>query len=212
METCRRRSCRNSIRNTTPPTATSHLPLPSRQVTTSTGTTKTLNAPINFRQHHRRQPTLCRYRYQEHPRRRRKTASLPQDRVMTMRLVQTPSASCLGLATPVVEAVLRSARQRAEWPCHLTNIASQPGAASRPPPAASLGSIAIRPRMRLMSSMEARNHAMSGQLDGSRTFAEADELQAIRPQAIHAIGRGAARATPTIRKRQHEEMNVSAVV
>ncbi|CAM9509781.1 unnamed protein product, partial [Laminaria digitata] len=57
--------------------------------------------------------------------------------------------------------------------------------------------------------MEARNRAMSGQLDGSRTFVEADELQAIRPQAIHAMGRGAARATPTIRKRQHEEMNVS---
>ncbi|CAM9509852.1 unnamed protein product, partial [Laminaria digitata] len=68
-----------------PPGVTCDVP---RQVTTSTGTTKTLNAPINFRQHHRRQPTLCRYRYQEHPRRRRKTASLPQDRVMTMRLVQ----------------------------------------------------------------------------------------------------------------------------
>ena len=130
----------------------------------------------------------------------------PQDRNMTTRAAQTQSAPYRRLATPMIDAVLRSARERAGFPSHLTYFASEPAAAARPLPVPSFGSIANRSRMG--PPMAVGNRSMNGNVEGPRSFVEADELQPIRPQGNN-LDRRAARITSRIRKREDEAKNVS---
>lgn len=126
---------------------------------------------------------------------------------MTTRTLQAPSAPYRRLATPAIDAALHSAREMAGFPCHLGFFTTEPAAARRPPPVASLGSIASDVRMRPM--MAGGKRGTSEHVKGSRACFEADELQHIRLQGNN-LDRDAARASSRTRKRRHEaKQNVS---